>query len=58
MSHMDGRKKSHRSFAEELQGTSPFGRPKRRYGDNIKMDLKEREWKKCLGSIGLIVWTK
>jgi hypothetical protein len=39
------RSKSNRNFEEERQGRSPLGRPKRRYGDNIKMDLKEIEWK-------------
>ena len=42
---MEERSKSNRNFEEELQGRSPFGRPKRRYEDNIKMDLKEIEWK-------------
>ena len=45
MSRMDGRNKSNKNFAEELQGRSPLGRPKRRYENNIKVDLKEREWK-------------
>jgi hypothetical protein len=43
---MEGRSKSSRNFAKEHQGRSPFGGPKHRYEDNIKMDLKEREWGK------------
>jgi hypothetical protein len=60
---MAGRNKSNRNFAEELQGTSPFGRPKRRYGDNIKNGSQRKGIEKyarkiCLGSIGLTVWAK
>jgi hypothetical protein len=42
---VEWRSKSKRNFEEELQGRSPLGRPKCRYEDNIKMDLKEIEWK-------------
>jgi hypothetical protein len=42
---MEVRSKSSRNFAKELQGRSPLGIPKRRYEDNIKVDLKERERK-------------
>jgi len=45
VSRVEGRSKSKRNFEEELQGRSPLGRPKRRYEDNIKTDLKVIEWK-------------
>jgi hypothetical protein len=45
VSHVEGRSKSNRNFEEELQGRSLLGRPKRRYEDNIKTELKEIEWK-------------
>lgn len=45
MSRVEGRNESNRNFEEELQGRIPLGRPKLRYEDNIKMGLKEIEWK-------------
>jgi hypothetical protein len=35
--------KSSENFEEELKGKSPLGITKRRYEDNIKVGLKERE---------------
>jgi len=29
---------------EKREGKRPLGRPRRRLGDNIKMDLQEVEW--------------
>ena len=31
----------HRGLVEKAEGKRPFGRPRRRWEDNIKMDLQE-----------------
>jgi hypothetical protein len=33
-----------RGFEEKYDGKRPLGRPKRRWDDNIKVDLKEIDW--------------
>jgi len=38
----------HRVLAGKLEGKMPLGRPRRRWEDNIKMDLQE---------VGGVVWT-
>jgi hypothetical protein len=35
---------SYKIFVEEPEGKRPFGRPRRRWVDNIKMDIKEMGW--------------
>jgi hypothetical protein len=32
---------SYKTLVGKLEGKSPFGRPRRRWEDNIKMDLEE-----------------
>jgi hypothetical protein len=42
----------HRIFVGKPEGKRPLGRPRRRWVDNIKMDLREIEWDglDCSGS--------
>jgi hypothetical protein len=35
---------AYRVFVEQLEGKRPLGRPKNRWKNNIKMDLKEVKW--------------
>jgi hypothetical protein len=35
---------TYRSLVERSEGRRPLGRPRRRWEDNIKMDLQEMEW--------------
>ena len=37
------------------EGERPFGRPRRRWQDNVKMDLQETEWR---GIWTLMVWRR
>jgi hypothetical protein len=38
------KRNSYRILVGEPEGESPLGRPKCKWLDNIKMDLREREW--------------
>jgi hypothetical protein len=38
------RRDAYRVFVGTPEGTKPLGRPRRRWEDNIKMDLQEVEW--------------
>jgi hypothetical protein len=41
----DGEKRSaYRILVGKLEGKRSLGRPRRRWGDNIKMDLREIDW--------------
>jgi hypothetical protein len=48
-----------RILVGKLEGKRPLGRPRRRWVDNIKMDLREMEWYGMLwtGSISLRIGT-
>jgi hypothetical protein len=35
---------AYRIFVKKPEGNSPLGRPRRRWVDNIKMDLEETGW--------------
>jgi hypothetical protein len=35
---------AYRILVEELEGKRPLGRPRNRWVDNIKIDLREPEW--------------
>jgi hypothetical protein len=35
---------THRVLVRKPEGKRPLGRPRRRWGDNIKMNLREIEW--------------
>jgi hypothetical protein len=39
------------------EGRRPFGRPRRRWEDNIKMDLREVRWEARTGSIWFRIGT-
>jgi hypothetical protein len=39
------------------EGKRPLGRPRRRWVDNIKMDLREIEWMEWIGWIWLRIGT-
>jgi hypothetical protein len=38
------KRKAYRILSEKPEGKRPLGTPKRRWVDNIKMDLREIEW--------------
>jgi len=48
VARMGARRGVYRDLVGKTEGTRPFGRPRRRWEDNIKMDLQE---------VGLGVWT-
>ena len=39
------------------EGRRPLGKPRRRWEDNIKMDLREVEWGTWIGSMWLRIGT-
>jgi len=39
------------------EGKRPLGRPRRRWEDNIKMDIEEVGWKAWTGLIWFSVWS-
>jgi hypothetical protein len=41
---MGEKRNAYRIFVGKLEGKKPLGRPRRRWGDNIKMDLREIGW--------------
>ena len=41
----------------QLEGKRPLGRSRRRWEDNIKIDLQEVEWGPWTGLIRLRMWT-
>jgi hypothetical protein len=41
---MGEKRNAYRILGENPEGKRPLGRPRRRWVDNIKMDLREREW--------------
>jgi hypothetical protein len=40
----EGRRGTHRILVGKPEGKRPLGRPRRRWVDNIKMDLREIGW--------------
>ena len=46
-----GEERCIQGFGGETKGKRPLGRPRRRWEDNIKMDLQEMEWGAWTGSI-------
>ena len=48
VARMGARRGVYRDLVGKTEGKRPFGRPRRRWEDNIKMDLQE---------VGLGVWT-
>jgi hypothetical protein len=41
---MGEKRNSYRILVRKPEGKRPLGRPRRRWVDNIKMDLRERGW--------------
>jgi hypothetical protein len=41
---MGEKRNAYRILVRKLEGKGPLGRPRRRWVDNIKMDLKEIGW--------------
>jgi hypothetical protein len=44
VARMGERRLAYRILVEKLEGRKPLGRPRRRWVDNMKMDLREIEW--------------
>jgi hypothetical protein len=53
---MEERRCVYRVLVEKHEGREPFGRPRRRCVDNIKMYLQEVGCRACTGSIWLRMW--
>jgi len=41
---MEERREIYRAFVGKPDGKRPLGKPRRRWEDNIKMDIQEMEW--------------
>jgi hypothetical protein len=54
---MGERRGAYRALVGKLEGRRPFGRPRRRWEDNIKMDLQDVGWGAWTGSIWLRIGT-
>jgi hypothetical protein len=48
---------AYRVLVGRLEGRRPLGRPRRRWEDDIKMDLQEMEWGSWTGLIWLRIGT-
>jgi hypothetical protein len=44
VAHMGKRRGAYRALVGKPEGRRPFGRPRHRWEDNIKMDLREVVW--------------
>jgi hypothetical protein len=44
---MEEMRKEHKMFIRKPEGKKPRGRPKRRWEDNIRMDLREKRVGRC-----------
>jgi hypothetical protein len=53
VARMGERRGAYRSLVGKSEGRRPLGRPRRRWEDNIKMDLREVGWGAWTGSIWL-----
>jgi hypothetical protein len=54
---MGERRGAYRALVGKAEGRRPLGRPRRRWEDNIKMDLREVGWGAWTGSIWLRIGT-
>jgi hypothetical protein len=44
---------SYNILIKEISGKNPLGRPRRRWGDNIRMDLREIGWEGIWLRVGI-----
>jgi hypothetical protein len=44
VARMGAKRNAYRILVEKPEGKRPLGRPRRRWVDNIKMDLRQIEW--------------
>jgi hypothetical protein len=54
---MGERRGAYRNLVGKPEGRRPLGRPRHRWEDNIKMDLREVGWGAWTGSIWLRIGT-
>jgi hypothetical protein len=54
---MKDKKNEYRMLVGKPKGKKPLGRPRRRWVDNIKMDLVERGWRGMEWIFWLRIWT-
>jgi hypothetical protein len=54
---MGERRDAYRALVGKPEGRRPLGRPRRRWENNIKMDLREVGWGSWTGSIWLRIGT-
>jgi hypothetical protein len=54
---MGERRGAYRALVGKPEGMRPLGRPRRKWEDNIKMDLREVGWGAWTGSIWLRIGT-
>jgi hypothetical protein len=57
VARMGERRGAYRALVGEPEGRRPLGRPRRRWEDNIKMDLREVGWGAWTGSVWLRIGT-
>jgi hypothetical protein len=57
VARMGERRGAYRASVEKPEGRRPLGRPRRRWEDNIKMDLREVGWGAWTGLIWLRIGT-
>jgi hypothetical protein len=57
VARMGERRGAYRALVGKPEGRNPLGRPRRRWEDNIKMDLREVGWWAWTGSIWLRIGT-
>jgi hypothetical protein len=54
---MGERRGAYRALVGKPEGRRPLERLRRRWEDNIKMDLREFGWGSCTGSVWLMIGT-
>ena len=52
-----GRRGAYRVLVGKREGRRPLGKPRRRWEDNIKLDVREMGWEAWIGSIRLRIGT-
>jgi hypothetical protein len=57
VARVGARRLAYRALVGKYEGRRPLGRPRRRWEDNIKMDLREVGWGEKTGSMWLRIGT-